>query len=329
MPSLTVLLPTLNCRHLLPAHFDSMAPWLHLASEIIVVDSHSTDGTLEYLRERLAGYPASFHLRPRGLYQCWNDGIQQATQPWIYLSTIGDTIHQDLLVHLINLGETTGSDIVLSTPTVIADNQQPDPLAYWPVQDILKLIPPGSACTFTPELALFIALRYVPNNTLLGSSASNLYRTTHLQKHPFPTEYGTSGDGAWGLMPHVFDTRFTCTSRRGSTLLVHPKAYAPTAYHVDGLGQKLRELGLQTYRDHAHRPELARLQPLALQKMQSDWEFHYRELKKLRQQRHPWFIYPSVWAARQASKRASLCFRNALRDNQELIRSRHLTLISS
>jgi hypothetical protein len=34
---------------------------------------------------------------------------------------------------------------------------------------------------------------------LLGSSASNLYRTAFLQKHPFPTDFGHCGDTAWGV----------------------------------------------------------------------------------------------------------------------------------
>jgi len=32
---------------------------------------------------------------------------------------------------------------------------------------------------------------------LLGSSASNHYRTAFLQKHPFPTDFGHCGDTAW------------------------------------------------------------------------------------------------------------------------------------
>jgi hypothetical protein len=34
---------------------------------------------------------------------------------------------------------------------------------------------------------------------LLGSSASNLYRTSLLQSHPFPSDFGHCGDTAWGI----------------------------------------------------------------------------------------------------------------------------------
>jgi hypothetical protein len=39
---------------------------------------------------------------------------------------------------------------------------------------------------------------YMPSS-LLCSSASNLYRTSLLQKHPFPVDYGHAGDSAWSL----------------------------------------------------------------------------------------------------------------------------------
>lgn len=51
--NLSVLLPTLNCVHMLPAHLESMASWMDLADEIVCVDSDSVDGTPEMIRERL------------------------------------------------------------------------------------------------------------------------------------------------------------------------------------------------------------------------------------------------------------------------------------
>ena len=39
---------------LLPAHLATMQPWLELAEEIVVVASHSQNGTVRFLREKLA-----------------------------------------------------------------------------------------------------------------------------------------------------------------------------------------------------------------------------------------------------------------------------------
>lgn len=55
--SIGVVIPTLNCAHLLPDHLDSMQPWLDLVEQIVVVDSYSDDGTWEMLQKRLAGHP--------------------------------------------------------------------------------------------------------------------------------------------------------------------------------------------------------------------------------------------------------------------------------
>lgn len=49
--TLSVVIPTYNCRPLLERHIAEMAAWLDLADEIIVVDSRSKDGTREILRK--------------------------------------------------------------------------------------------------------------------------------------------------------------------------------------------------------------------------------------------------------------------------------------
>ncbi len=73
--TLSVVIPTYNCRPLLDRHLDEMAGWLDIADEVIVVDSHSKDGTREYLDERLRHPNLRIIDRDRGLYQSWNEGI--------------------------------------------------------------------------------------------------------------------------------------------------------------------------------------------------------------------------------------------------------------
>ena len=46
------------------------------------------------------------------------------------------------------------------------------------------------------KLFLFTLLNV--SGAILGSSSSNLYRTDCLKRHPFPTDFGTSGDAASG-----------------------------------------------------------------------------------------------------------------------------------
>jgi glycosyltransferase involved in cell wall biosynthesis len=48
-----VVLPTLNVRPSLPTHLAQLHTWGGLTEEFIVVDSCSTDGTIEVLHEEL------------------------------------------------------------------------------------------------------------------------------------------------------------------------------------------------------------------------------------------------------------------------------------
>jgi hypothetical protein len=301
----------------------SLRPWIDLAEEIIVVDSFSSDGTVEYLQRELAGLPVQFHSRPRGLYQSWNFGIQQATRKWLYVSTVGDSITRELLTHLISLGETVSADVVMSNPHFIDEQNQPVPHMRWAIDDIITTANPLRDCALTDLAAHFFALIHTRTAALLGSSASNLYLTTHLQKHPFPTDYGTAGDGAWGML-HSFDTRFACTALSGSTFRVHAKSYSPSDYHVDGLSDRLHEVGLEVNRQQQNRPDVQSLNIPELLLLQVSKVTLYAELKKMRKASRLWILNPTIWAARKTYKRTRKRFDQLLTANLSLIRAEHL-----
>lgn len=107
-PTISVVMPTYNCRDLLAAHLPSMQAWAGLALEIIVVDSRSTDGTLDLIRAELKHPRLRIIERDRGLYASWNEGIAATTGDWVYISTAGDTIAHTQLLHLCELGERLG-----------------------------------------------------------------------------------------------------------------------------------------------------------------------------------------------------------------------------
>jgi hypothetical protein len=225
MSNLSVVLPTLNCVPMLPAHLESMAAWLDLADEIIVVDSDSDDGTTEMIRERLKHPNLRILSHPRGLYQSWNHGIRQTTGRWIYISTVGDLIERHQLLHLMSCGEEHGADVVCSPPAFVMSNPAPMHFKPWPITRIIhdgKLAGPR----IIPSLEVFIqALVQIPN-AVLGSSGSNLYRGTHLREHPFPVEFGVCGDTGWAFL-HGLEARFCYTPRVGSIFVFHDKPQQP------------------------------------------------------------------------------------------------------
>ncbi|NBV55078.1 MAG: glycosyltransferase, partial [Verrucomicrobia bacterium] len=100
-------------------HLEAMAKWSDLAHEIIVVDSRSSDGTLELIQAKLRHPRLRIIVRDRGLYESWNEGIAATTGDWIYISTAGDTIEREHLVHLRDLGERAEADVVISAPSFV------------------------------------------------------------------------------------------------------------------------------------------------------------------------------------------------------------------
>src|SRR6266496_2720475 len=93
--SLGVVMPTRNSAALLPRHIAGVRNWLDLADQVVVVDSFSTDGTLEALRREIKHPNLEFLSHPPGLYQSWNFGIQHLTTDYTYIATVGDTITKE------------------------------------------------------------------------------------------------------------------------------------------------------------------------------------------------------------------------------------------
>lgn len=226
LAGLSVVLPLYNCRHLIESHLDSMENWIDLASEIIVIYSHSTDETLECLRARLKHPGLRIIERNRGLYESWNEGIAATREKWVYISTVGDAIERHQLLRLINLGERSGSDVVVSAPRFVDEDGKPHKDLGWPPSALLSEFGKTGAILFNPEMTQYLAFRHCPQ-ALLGSSASNLYRGAHLRSRPFPTEYGRVGDTAW-IMRFADETRMCLTASVGSTYCVHRDAQTLT-----------------------------------------------------------------------------------------------------
>lgn len=254
MPKLSVVLPTLNCIGLLPAHLKTMRPWLNQADEIIVVDSFSNDGTPEYIRKNLRHEKVRFFSRPRGLYQSWNFGIEQTNGDWIYLSTIGDSITPALLQHLCDVGESFGCDVVASRPAFVNEDDTPAARMVWPIDHILRSSGGRQPIRLAGVDTLLFALLAIPN-AVLGSSASNVYRGSHLRARPFPTEFGTVGDTAWSLR-YGLETNYGFTPERGSFFRLHAKAYAKKDYEVVNLNAKLSAAALATLEGAGDSPEI-------------------------------------------------------------------------
>jgi hypothetical protein len=219
---LSIVVPTFDCVPLMERHLESMAAWADLADEIIVVDSRSTDGTLDLIRARLRHPNLRIIERDRGLYESWNEGIAATTGEWVYVSTAGDTIERSHLLHILDLGERAEADVVISPPRFVDEDGGSHADLGWPPQEIISKYGDGRPFVLSNVAAACLALIYCPS-CLLGSSASNLYRGDALRARPFPTAFRGAGDTVW-LMRHATALRLCLTPQIGSNFCVHPKA---------------------------------------------------------------------------------------------------------
>lgn len=222
---LGVLIPTLNCREALEKQVEVMSGWLDLIDELVVIDSHSTDGTAEYLAQAFKGHPCLRVVRhPRGLWQSWNAGLALLTTEYVLVSTVGDTMERSGIEHLLEVAGQTSADIVLSPPEFASHDGAPPPQENWPIHILLSDRRLGAPEVLSPEDAATWTFRFGGlSQGLLGSSASNLYRTRLLQEFPFPVDTGPAGDVAWGLR-HIHRAKVAITPQKCALFVHHPKA---------------------------------------------------------------------------------------------------------
>jgi glycosyltransferase involved in cell wall biosynthesis len=318
--SIGVVLPTYNCAALLPEHLESIQPWLDLVSEVIVVDSHSDDGTVEMIRERLSHPGLRILSHPRGLYQSWNFGLSQLHTKYAYISTVGDSITRFGLEHLYTVAEQLQCHVVASEPCFIDNDGTPIPQAKWPIDDVLSTLRITEPTYIEGlELFLFVMLHAGDGAAILGSSASNLYRTDLLQNRPFPTDFGTVGDGAWGVA-NVFDYRLGVTPERVSTFRFHPKAYSCEEYAVDNVCQRLFLLAGEILRqrltiDTTLQNESERIGCSDFTRLVGELREWNHRLGKLRKGKCLWIFNPFAWQARLTRNH----FRRLVNEHKDII----------
>jgi hypothetical protein len=215
----------------LPQHVASLLQWLHRVQHVVVVDS-SSDGSLDFLREQLKHDDIEFHTLAPGLFDAWNFAVGRARAELCYFATVGDTITLAGLEHLAEVQKKTGADIVVSPPRMVTIDGEPSP-GRWPIHYLAEYM--------TDEVlqldrdTTVRALCGIAPYSLLGSAASNLYRTALLRGNPFLPEFAKRGDSAFGVMVAPI-AKLAVTRRIVSDFVLH------TDLHPIYAEQQLAEL---------------------------------------------------------------------------------------
>ena len=193
----SVVSPVRNCVDGMVAHAAHLRTLAEVAAEVIVVDSDSTDGTLEVLKKELAGLDVTFLNHPPGLYQSWNFGLAAANQRYCTVATVGDPMPAHSLKRIVATMEEFSADVVISAPVMLQENGKPSP-RRWPVHQIIQAAGITGPQLIDPAAWIIFTTGFYPGN-MLSSSSGNLYSTKLMQQNPFSPAYAHGGDGIWAL----------------------------------------------------------------------------------------------------------------------------------
>ena len=300
MLPISVFVPTRNSMSLLPKHIESMRPWLDLVQEVIAVDSHSNDGTREFLDRELQYPKARVLTHPPGLYQSWNFGIAECRAKYIYISTVGETITRSGLKQLLTTADALRADVVISPPRMVRMSGEAKEKT-WPIHWLVKALDLKQPSMLAGTKAQLFAVAHLRRG-ILGSSASNLYRTEILQRYPFRTDFGTAGDLAWGL-EHAGAARVAILPQEISTFMFHPKSYAKSDYAVSDFSEKC--LGLARTAVERHSKETGSDKEL-LNELLAAWDNLLVAKRRVIDLKRSalWWLMPQAWQAHRVRSTA-------------------------
>jgi hypothetical protein len=284
----------------------ALRSWLDLAQEVVVVDSESKDGTVELLQSELQHPNLRFLSHPPGLYQSWNFGIRHLNTEFAYISTAGDAITREGIQSLISAAQSLQCDVVISKPEILNLEGQPVDLV-WPIDDIISSLRISSPRKLNRVEALVFSWVH-GTDALTGSCASDLFRRECLTQFPFPIEFGTAGDGAWGVM-HAAQVAWAVVPGRVSRFVTHPAAPGgisrPAQQETKRMDIVMREaVSLWRQIGAVTEEELARAGWPEIGHTFTTWLDAKLEFDACRRAKWPWSLDPLAWRIRNRRQKA-------------------------
>lgn len=167
--------------------------------ELIICDSHSTDGAWEFFQQFKSDPRIRMYQVPReGAYAGWNECLRRATGRYIYIATSDDTMSPDCLEQLLKpLEFNTALKIAVCDFQKIDEDSRPIECEIFPWRQFL------GEWMYVPcirnGLAEFV-LQAAFGTTLWFTMTSVLFRRDLLNRTgPFRTDLGSVADIEWTL----------------------------------------------------------------------------------------------------------------------------------
>lgn len=301
---ISVIIPTLNSISEIVGHIQSLNKWIAQVSEVIVVDSESSDGTMEHMQQHLKHPNAKFINHPPGLYQSWNAAIKEAKSKYVYIATVSDEIPFSTLQKLYEVAESHDADVVLSPPTLVAPSGEIHN-KKWPLHYFIE----SRGLTEPYRLSHWERLVYntvdLPS-TLIGSSASNLYKTKTLQDTPFPVDCGVTGDSAWAMQQSLTGNWIIVPNLPSKFIFLSNRNLPDktrTAMRLACYQQSAKTW--EEFLQQENNNEKYSGVPILISELQKCLEKKYlvsSQLRRCKKQILPWYLSPKGWLLRRQEK---------------------------
>jgi hypothetical protein len=123
--------------------------------------------------------------------------LSLAAFPYLTVATVGDDLPPESLARLYDDLESTGCDVAVSAPRLLAANGSPSP-SKWPIHRVIEALALTAPWEVPPAVWLALTLGFFPKSPL-ASSSGNLYRTHVFANDPFPVNCGHRGDVIWAI----------------------------------------------------------------------------------------------------------------------------------
>lgn len=106
---ITICVPTLNSAATLEWTLVSLLGQRGINAELVIVDSASSDGTLEICRRQCV---RTLYAEPGNMYRAINCGLRGAQSEWLAYVNSDDWLYPTALARLIRRGEETNAEVV-------------------------------------------------------------------------------------------------------------------------------------------------------------------------------------------------------------------------
>ena len=203
-PVVSICLPVLNGREFLEPRLATILSQTLPDWELVVCDSHSDDGTWEYLQTFAGDSRVQLHQVPReGLYAGWNECLARVRGEYVYFATADDTMEPSLLAKLSGpLARDDACDLAycwhdrIDSEGAVLPRPFPNPCHTFALGQ-------ADSCARLPGLPAFLVQAGLGGPIWVTMTACLFRRSLLAKTGCFRTDLGSLGDLEWALAAAV------------------------------------------------------------------------------------------------------------------------------